>query len=180
MDDFYAAFYAAVEHSQAHHLFCERAYGLDLSQHGFADRQQLDLLLQVTQLGPTHRALDLGCGNGLIAEYLSDRTGAHITGLDFIPAAIAQARQRTAAKSDRLAFVVGDINYLDLPAGAHDLIKKVLADLKPQFEAEGNLFIYDNRLGDAEGISQAIDDHLHARYLYHVQLPTSKVPRCAT
>lgn len=46
--------------------------------------------------------------------------------------------------------------------------KEVLAELRPQFEAEGNLFIYENRYGDAVGISQAIEDGLHARYLYHV------------
>lgn len=255
MQDFYDAFYTAVSHSQAHHLFCERVFGLDLGQHGFADQEQLDLLRQVTGLGPTHRVLDLGCGHGLIAEYLSDSTGAHITGLDFSPAAIEQAQRRTAVKADRLTFALGDINRLDLPAGAFDVIlsidsmyfsqdyqatlrallaalrpggqlaflysygrepwtpqdqfrqetilpdktplgaallalnlpvdsrdltaqdyvlaqrrKQVLAELKPLFEAEGTLFIYENRLGDAGGISQAIEEGLHARYLYHVRL----------
>jgi len=37
----------------------------------------------VLQLDASHHGLDLGCGNGLIAEYVSDRTGAHITGLDY-------------------------------------------------------------------------------------------------
>jgi len=44
--------------------------------------------------------------------------------------------------------------------------KEVLAELKPQFEAEHNLFIYENRNGDAEGVGQAIEAGLHARYLY--------------
>jgi cyclopropane fatty-acyl-phospholipid synthase-like methyltransferase len=252
--DFYTAFYAAVERSQAHHVFCERVFGRDLCQHGFADLEQLELLLQVTQLGPGQRALDLGCGNGLIAEYLSDRSGAHVTGLDYIPQAIRQARQRTANKSERLAFVVGDINQLDLASGAFDVVfsidtmyfcqdytatlralkaalrpggqmailfshgrepwvprdefpketlppdktplatalaanglafrtwdltrqdyalaqrrKEVLAELRPRFEAEGTLFIYENRWGDAQGTSQAIEEGLHARYLYHIQ-----------
>jgi cyclopropane fatty-acyl-phospholipid synthase-like methyltransferase len=253
--DFYDAYYVATEHSQAHHAFCERVFGKDLCQHGFADLEQLDLLVQVTQLGPAQRVLDLGCGNGLIAEYLSDRTGAHITGLDYIPKAISQAQGRTAAKSERLAFIVGDINRLELPEAAFDLILsidtmyfsedyaatlqglkaalrpggqmaiffshgpdfsspkdefpretlppdktplaealrandltfrtwdltrqdyelaqrriEVLTELKPQFEAEGALFIYENRMGDAKGISQAIEEGLHARYLYLVRL----------
>ncbi len=50
MKDFYTAFYAATEHSQAHHVFCERVFGMDLCQHGFADMAQLELLLQVTRL----------------------------------------------------------------------------------------------------------------------------------
>jgi len=51
--------------------------------------------------------------------------------------------------------------------------KTVLAEMKPQFESEGILFFYKNRLGDAEGIRQAIDEGLHARYLYHVQIAGS-------
>jgi ubiquinone/menaquinone biosynthesis C-methylase UbiE len=197
----------------------------------------------------------MGCGNGMIAEYLSDRTQAHITGLDYIPQAICQAQERTAAKTQRLAFLVGDINHLELPGSSFDFTysidsiyfsedytatlralkaatrpggqmaiffsygrepwvpkdefpketlppdqtplagalkannltfrtwdltcqeyelavcrKTVLAEMKPQFESEGTLFIYENRLGDAEGIRQAIDEGLHARYLYHVQI----------
>ena len=254
MQDFYERFYTVTQHSAAHHAFCERAFGIDLCQHGFADVGQLALLMRVTELDPTHRALDLGCGSGRITEYLSDCTGAHITGLDYIPQAIEQARQRTAAKSDRLDFVVGDINQLDLPQHAFDLIlsidtmyfsndyratlralkaalapggqmaflysygrepwvpkeqfprdalppektplakaltahdlsfrtwdltrqeyllaqrrKEVLEQLRPQFEAEDALFIYDNRMGDAKGVSQAVEEGLHARYLYLAQ-----------
>ncbi len=84
MKDFYTKFFSSIGHSPAHHAFCERAYGRDLGQHGFADMQQLDLLREAAGLGPACQALDLGCGNGLIAEYLSDASGARITGLDFI------------------------------------------------------------------------------------------------
>ncbi len=255
MEEFYTNYYAAIEHSQAHHTFCERVFGRDLSQHGFANLEQLELILHITGLAATHRALDLGCGNGMIAEYLSDRTGAHVTGLDYIPQAINHAQQRTASKAQRLAFRVGDINQLHLPPNAFDVIlsidsiyfsddyistlsnltaalrpsgqmaflysygrepwvpketfpaamlipdqtplaqalqashlpfqiwdltdqdyrlaqrrKKVLTELQPQFEAEGLQAIYKNRLGDAEGISQAIEEGLHVRYLYHSQL----------
>lgn len=251
MKDFYENYFAAVEHSEAHRDFCERVFGKDLGQHGFADLEQLELLIEVTGLGPGRHVLDLGCGNGMIAEYLSDRTGAHVTGLDYIPLAIEQARRRTAAKSERLAFELVDINRLELSPAAFDLAlsidtiyfsedyaatigelqaalrpggrmaiffsygrepwvsedqfpkeklppdktplaealeangmsfrswdltaqeyrlalrrKEVLAELKPRFEAEGNLFIYENRNGDAEGFSQAIEAGLHARYLY--------------
>jgi cyclopropane fatty-acyl-phospholipid synthase-like methyltransferase len=249
--DFYESFFAAVEHSRAHRSFCERVFGMDLGQHGFADLEQLELLIEVTGLDAGQHVLDLGCGNGMIAEYLSDRTGAQVTGLDYIPLAIEQAKARTAAKSERLAFEMGDINRLELAPGAVDLVlsidtiyfsedydvtirelkaalrpggrmaiffsygrepwvpkeefpveklppdrtplaealaandlafrswdltaqeyklalrrKEVLADLKPQFEAEGALFIYENRIGDAEGFSSAIEAGLHARYLY--------------
>lgn len=255
MKDFYTAFFSTALRSQAHHTFCERVFGKDLCQHGFADLEQLRLIMEVTQLGPSHRALDLGCGNGMITEYLSDCTGAHILGLDYISEAIRHARQRTTGKAERLAFTVGDINQLELPATAFDVIlsidsiyfsqdyadtlrklkaalkpggqmailysygrepwvpmeefpkerlaadntplaealganglmfqtwdltcqddalarrrKEVLTELKSQFEADQAMFIYENRMGDAEGVSQAIAAGLHARYLYHIQL----------
>ncbi len=155
MKDFYDAFYAATGHSQAHHLFCEKVFGMDLCQHGFADLDQLDQLVKVTGLGPGMHALDLGCGNGLIAEYLSDKTGAHLTGLDYIPQAIEQARQRTAVKADRLAFMVGDINQLELSPASFDVIisidsiyfsedyGKTIADLKKALRPDGQMaFLY--------------------------------------
>src|SRR5512137_247821 len=122
MRDFYERYYDATTRSPAHAAFCERVFGLNLCQHGFADMMQIEALIEATHLGPGQRALDLGCGNGMIAEYISDRTGAHVTGLDYIPAAIRQAQERTAAKADRLAFIVGDINALDLEIGAYDVI----------------------------------------------------------
>lgn len=251
MWDFYENFYRATAASAAHSEFCARVFGRDLCQHGFADVAQLDALIAAARLGPGQHVLDLGCGTGLIAEYLSDHSGAHVTGLDYVPDAIRQACERTQAKADRLDFVVGDINALALPPAAFDVIasidtiyfsddysttiaaladalrpggrltflyshgrepwvpveefdvstlpatntplakalstngfgytfvdctadelrlairrQEVLADLRDQFEAEGNLFIYENRLGDANGIRQACEDGLQQRYLY--------------
>ena len=251
MWDFYDNFYRATAASAAHSEFCTRVFGLDLCQHGFADVAQLDALIAAAQLGSDQHVLDLGCGTGLIAEYLSDRSSAHVTGLDYVPDAIRQACERTRAKADKLDFVVGDINALALPPSTYDMIvsietiyfsndyaatiaalaaalrpggrlaflyshgrepwvpveefdvttlpapntplakalsangfsytfvdftaddlrlairrQEVLADLRNQFEAEGNLFIYENRLGDANGIRQACEDGLQRRYLY--------------
>jgi SAM-dependent methyltransferase len=256
MREFYERYYDAMTRSRAHAVFCERVFGRNLCQHGFADLMQLDALIEASHLSAGQHALDLGCGNGMIAEYISDRTGAHITGLDYIPAAIRHAQARTAAKADRLAFIVGDINALDLEDGAFDVIisidtmyfsndttatlgqllaalrpggrmailyshgrepwvpveefpaetlpsektplavalqanglifetwdftddeyrlallrKQVLADLKPQFEAEDIMFIYENRMGDADGVSQAVEMGLQRRYLYIARRP---------
>lgn len=256
MRDFYENFYRTVAASPVHAAFCTRCFGQNLGQHGFADMAQVDALLKTVNLHPGQRALDLGCGNGLMAEYIADRTGAHLTGLDYIPEAIRQAQERTVAKRAQLNFMVGDINALTLPSQAFDLIisvdtmyfcndytvtigqllpslrpggqfaiffahgwgpwmavdafdpatlapdktplgvalqahglaftvqdftaddyrlaqvrKQVLSALKPQFEAEDLMFIYENRLGDANGVSRAVELQLHRRYLYHVQLP---------
>ncbi len=125
MRDFYERFYAAVPSSPVHALFCERAFGLDLGQHGFADLAQIDALVEATGMRSGQRVLDLGCGDGRIAEYLSDQTGAHLTGLDYVPEAIRLARERTAPKADRLAFAVGDLNALNLPAREFDLVLSI-------------------------------------------------------
>jgi ubiquinone/menaquinone biosynthesis C-methylase UbiE len=122
MREFYEHFYAATEQSHAHACFCEHAFGRNLCQHGFADMIQLDALIAAIDPKPGDRWLDLGCGNGMIAEYISDTTGAHVTGLDYIETAIAQAQARTTAKADRLAFAVGDINALALPPATFDAI----------------------------------------------------------
>ena len=95
MFHWYSDYYAAVEVSRANAAYCERVFGRNLCQHGFADMDQLDRLLEVTGIRAGHRVLDLGCGNGLIAEYISDVTGAQVTGVDFIPGAIRQAQDRT-------------------------------------------------------------------------------------
>jgi SAM-dependent methyltransferase len=122
MRDFYERFYRTAPQSSAHQAFCERVFGADLCQHGFADLAQLDALIAALMLRPGQRALDLGCGNGMISEHISDRTGAHVVGIDYVAAAIAQAAARTATKRDRLTFVTGDLNALELPPGTFDAI----------------------------------------------------------
>ncbi|MCC7449198.1 MAG: class I SAM-dependent methyltransferase [Anaerolineae bacterium] len=256
MQDFYTRFYAATRHSPAHSAFCEQVFGRDLCQHGFVDMAQLDALLACLRLKPGGWVLDVGCGSGMIAEYISDCTGAHMTGIDYMVEAIDQARERTAHKANRMQFMTGDINALDLPPAAFDAIialdslyfshdyaytlrqfvqaarpggqmaifysygrepwvptgqfpadtllpdrtplgaalttlrlpfttqdfteadyqlavkrEQVLRELYPQFAAEDIMFIYENRLGDAQGVQQAVQAGLHARYLYHVSVP---------
>ena len=71
---------------------------------------------------PGQRLLDLGCGAGVLSEYISDRTGAHVTGLDYAAAAVAAASARTEAKRPRLDFRQGDMNNLDLPKASFDAV----------------------------------------------------------
>jgi SAM-dependent methyltransferase len=216
---------------------------------------QVDRLIKALALGPGDRVLDLGCGNGAMAEYISDRTGAHVSGIDSIPEAIRQAQERTAGKPDHLAFYVGDIGHLlddhsrlgfvpgtfdalisidtlyftDLcdtvrqmrnllapegqmglfysydrylgdskesfdpatlapertPLGeallanglrfeVHDFSKDNYrhAPLKKQvlaFEAEGNMFLYESRYGEARGVIAEFKAGRSARYLYRVR-----------
>jgi len=247
---FYTRYYASVATSRANAAYCERLYGLNLCQHGFAELAHLDQMIEICSLNPQNRLLDLGCGNGLIAEYISDRSGAHITGIDFIPDAIQQAQDRTRSKRDRLQFQVGNLDHLDLPPRSFDTVlsidtlyftdieaaiqqimhllkpggqlcaffsrwpgpsdsienfskdslpadktplgialgrqglsfqtwdysqadyahalrkKQIAEELKSEFEAEGNLFLYENHIAEANDVAAAFEKGLHARYLY--------------
>ncbi|MBN1135579.1 MAG: class I SAM-dependent methyltransferase [Anaerolineae bacterium] len=253
MRDFYDKFYARAPQSRAHALFCERVFGRNLCQHGFASMAQIDALIDLAGLKPGERVLDLGCGSGMIAEYISNRAGAHVTGLDYVPEAIQQARARVeaAGKAACLAFEVGDINTLTLPASAYDAIlsmdtlyfsddlartvgalsaalkprgrlaacyshgwepgmdtgtfpietlapertplgdalrahnlafhttdvtadecrgararRAILEEIEAVFEADGLRFVWENRMGEARGITQGCELGLFRRYLY--------------
>jgi SAM-dependent methyltransferase len=239
--------YAEAEESAAHALFCERVYGRDLGQQGMADMEQLQVLIDVLGLGSGCRVLDLGCGSGRIAEYLSDQSGAHITGIDLSPVGIRQARDYTAEKRGRLAFEVGNMQRMDLKPASVDRVlvvdslyftsaRAVLAQMKdlvfpggqagilfsqwiqpgesktqlrpegtvlaralrasgltfwtwdfgaqeiahwtrkldvlikmrPHFEAEDKLWLYEYRLAETKSHTRTLGRHTRSRYLYHV------------
>lgn len=64
------------------------------------------------------RALDVGCGAGLLAEPLA-RLGARVTGLDAAPEVIAVAREHAAAQGLDIDYRVGPVEQLD---GQFDLV----------------------------------------------------------
>ena len=57
------------------------------------------------------RALDLGCGTGRDAVYLSGR-GWSVTGVDAVPQAIDGARRRAGAAGAEVEWVLGDVTRL--------------------------------------------------------------------
>ena len=69
---------------------------------------------------PNQRLLDLGCGAGGISEYISDQTGAHVTGLDSSAVAITTAEARTETKRAQLNFIEADLNTLDIELQSYD------------------------------------------------------------
>jgi len=108
--------------SKAYSMFCERVFGKDLSQFNVLDMEQLNTLIETLDLKPEETALDLGCGNGRVTEYISDVTGAKITGLDFAPEVIKTSQQRTVEKKNRLTYVVGNMDELAFEERSFDAV----------------------------------------------------------
>ena len=241
----YNMYFARAEKSEAHRLFCEQVYGRNLCQHGIADVKQLTKLLDVLQLSEDNSVLDLGCGNGMITEYLSDISGASFTGIDLSEEAIKQAQKR---KKKNLHFQVGNMYLLDFDENSFDaaisidtlyfvdiqevitqlltIVKlhgqmgifftqwidddtekemllpgntelaevlnkynleyrtvdftkeeeehwqkkvRVLEELKPKFEKEDNLTLYEYRYEEAQYYKEW-DSQKRYRYLYHIQV----------
>jgi SAM-dependent methyltransferase len=113
----FARLFLRCQASPAYRRFCRQVYDVDLCQTNVLDRPQLDLLAAALDLRPGERVLDLGCGLGTLAEHLSDRTGARVTGIDRCAPAVRAARRRTAGKRERLAFRRGDLRELPGLAG---------------------------------------------------------------
>lgn len=122
---FYKEYYSEAPHSAAFARFCAEVFGKHLHQSNFSDMAQIDAMLAIAHLGPQSRVLDLGCGAGMIAEYIADVTGAHVSGFDYSQEAIAEATTRTATKRDRLAFQVGNLDALPYAPGSFDTLVSI-------------------------------------------------------
>lgn len=75
-------------------------------------------------LSPRDRVLDVACGRGDSAISLAQRFGCRVTGVDFGPANIAEARSRaeSAGLADRVTFETGDAEKLGYPDARFDAV----------------------------------------------------------
>lgn len=150
---FYQEYYTTAATSPAYAEFCEQLFGRNYLQHGFADMQAVDFLIQAGELDAGHRILELGCGAGGIATHLALASGAHVTGIDFAEEAIRQAQTLLPSAPDRLCFAVADIGALDYAAGSFTTVIAIdtlyftdldptLARIKTLLTANGQLLAY--------------------------------------
>ena len=108
--------------SETYREFCKRVYGQDLCQLNMTDMDQLKMLLDGVAIKPGEAILDLGCGAGLITEYVAKTFSAKVLGIDSAPGPIKQAIERTKGSANELSFQVADINNLKFPTQTFDVI----------------------------------------------------------
>ena len=81
--------------------------------------EELDLLSAVP--ATAGNLLLLGVGGGREAIPLA-RLGFRVTGVDYVPAMVAKARENAARRGLSIEGLVQEISQLDVPAGAYDVI----------------------------------------------------------
>jgi len=168
---YYQHYYPAAQASRAHSQLCERVFGKDLTQDGQADMGSLHDLITYLDIREGDRVLDLGCGAGGISEYLSDATGAQVTGLDYAASAIETAGNRAIGKEDRLAYVQGDMNTLDFPDHSFDKVVSIdtiywVANVDDALASIGKLVKPDGRIGIFVANTPLMDDSQGAYELH--------------
>ena len=86
-----------------------------------AERAAWDRILDVVLGGRAALdALDAGCGTGFLAFELAAR-GHRVTGVDFAPAMIAEARRKASTRGVSIRFEEADAEQLPFPPGSFDL-----------------------------------------------------------
>ncbi|UCG01523.1 MAG: class I SAM-dependent methyltransferase [Candidatus Heimdallarchaeota archaeon] len=112
MSDWYNDNLIRCAKSKAYAVFCERVFGKNLFQFNVLDMDQLESLISTLNLNSNDLVLDLGCGLGKVTEYIQQKTGAKITGIDFAEQLIQWAKTNTKSNDNVLEFHVGNINNL--------------------------------------------------------------------
>lgn len=82
-------------------------------------------LCEAVDLRAGERVLDVATGNGNTA-LAAARRHAEVTGIDYVPALLAQAQTRAAADGLRATFGEGDTERIPFPAGAFDVVLSTL------------------------------------------------------
>lgn len=88
------------------------------------DDEFTEFLAETLKPRPGNRILDVGCGEGL-PELSIGRlqiSQIRLTGIELVPAKVAQAREALAAHNQRAAFAAADARHLPFAGGVFDAI----------------------------------------------------------
>lgn len=89
--------------------------------HDAAVARYLPAFFDAAAIGPGHRVLDVGCGNGQTSIEAARRGGV-VTGADLSSAMLGLARRRAADAGVAVEFVQADVQIAELPSGAFDRV----------------------------------------------------------
>jgi SAM-dependent methyltransferase len=86
--------------------------------------QWVDTLIDLAQVRPGDRVLDVGCGTGIVTRALPARVGPHgiVVGLDANPAMLAVARRLPTIVPPAIAWYEGNATLLPFPAACFDVV----------------------------------------------------------
>jgi ubiquinone/menaquinone biosynthesis C-methylase UbiE len=88
----------------------------------FNAQEVLEAIAEASRQGPGRKALDVGCGPGIVAEALA-RRGGQITGIDVTPEMIRQAQARFEEKGlSDAEFIVAPAERMPFPAEHFDAV----------------------------------------------------------
>lgn len=136
----------------------------DESQHGIHTDAQHERWLEVLRnwAGTDEKkVLDVGCGTGVVSLLLAE-VGHHVTGIDFAPSMLAEARAKTAAASVDIDFLRGDAHQLPVAAGTVQLLtarhliwtlpepERAVREWRDALTADGTLLLIEGYWDDME------------------------------
>jgi SAM-dependent methyltransferase len=78
-----------------------------------------EMLCDAVELHAGEAVLDVATGSGNTA-LAAARRGCHVTGIDFVPALLERARERSAAERLRATFLDGDVENIPFPDASFD------------------------------------------------------------
>jgi len=130
----------------------------------FWDERLIAFVVQVLDLEPSERLLDLACGSGVHALHFA-RRGLEVIGLDIAPSLVRYCTEQAAAEElDNVTFVEGDMRALAFREEFDALV--VLSTSFGFFDDEDNQRVLD-------GIAQALRPE--GRMLLQLSDPTTLV-----
>ncbi|KAA1249481.1 methyltransferase domain-containing protein [Mycobacterium simiae] len=135
-------------------------------------------MLRAAGIGPQSRVLDLGCGNGTVAAWLAQQTGASVTGIDLSAVRVGHAQEWAAANPGlRLEFITCSAAALPFADATFTHVfsqavlyhvharEQALAEVARVLEPEG-LFVFDDLVTPQRPVSAVAREVVYDRLLF--------------
>jgi ubiquinone/menaquinone biosynthesis C-methylase UbiE len=89
------------------------------------EREVKELIIELLELKPGARVLDVGCGTGDDAREIAGAVGANgrVVGIDPSETMIAESKKRAAGLGLPVEFLIADVRKLNFPAASFDFVR---------------------------------------------------------